>query len=124
MTSCAQNPSAGVRSELLFKDGTTQPAAVVSAPIVIESALVVCASEGGGVRPTEDYTVGTSRRAVTAALAYLVGGSYSWWERLWDGSWWGRKGTYQLVSSVLKLSSSKRMWVLNVGFKQGGPSSL
>ncbi len=38
--------SPGVRSALLFKDGITQPAAAVSAPIVIESALAECASEG------------------------------------------------------------------------------
>lgn len=35
-----------MRSALLFKDGITQPAAAVSAPIVIESALAECASEG------------------------------------------------------------------------------
>ena len=35
-----------MRSALLFKDGITEPAAAVSAPIIIESALVECASEG------------------------------------------------------------------------------
>lgn len=40
------NPSPPVRGELLFKDGITKPAAPVSAPIVIESSLVECASEG------------------------------------------------------------------------------
>lgn len=35
-----------MRSALLFKDGITQPAAAISAPVVIESALVECASEG------------------------------------------------------------------------------
>lgn len=41
----------------------------------------------GCVRATEDYTVATSGRSVTATFAYLIGGFFSWWVCLWDGSW-------------------------------------
>lgn len=58
-----------VRGGLLFKDGTTKPAAPVSDPVVIESSLEECASEG--VHSTVDYTVKT-RRSVKATFAYLI----------------------------------------------------
>lgn len=71
-----KNPSPGVRRALLFKDGTTQPAAAVSAPIVIESALVECASEGV-CAPKKIIQSGHLGRSVAATFTYLTGGSYS-----------------------------------------------
>lgn len=111
-----------MRCKLLFKDGITRPAAAVSAPIVIESALVECASEGVCVRaPQKDYMVGTSRRAEMATFAYLTGVAPILGECV-CGTEAGKKGQKsQPVSSVLKLPSTRRMWVV---FKQGSLESF
>lgn len=43
---CPKPKALRVRRTPLFKDGITQPAAAISTPIIIESVLVDCTSEG------------------------------------------------------------------------------
>lgn len=66
-----------MRSTLLFKDGITQPAAAISAPIVIESVLVECASEGV-CSPQKIIQSQVLGGLLTATFTYLIGGFFAW----------------------------------------------
>lgn len=97
-------PSHAVGSTLLFKDGITQSASCCrfcSHRNWINARRVL---QWGCVRPTEDYTVGTSRGFESATFTYLIGGFYPSECGFVVA---GNRTNSQLVSSM------KRMWVCN-----------
>lgn len=105
---CTQNPSPGVRSTLLFKDGITQPAAAISALVVIESVLVECTSKG--VRSPQKIiqlrVLGGLENLLSDTCVYVFVGS-----REQDEISAG-------LPSMVKLSSMRRMWVCKGSFQK------
>lgn len=65
------------------------------------------------MRSTEDYTVGISRRSVTATFTYLIGAPIP--GECVCGTEAVKRTRCQLV--FVKLSSVKRMWVVNMSFQ-------
>lgn len=114
---CTQKLSPGVRSKLLFKDGTTQPAAAVSALFIIESALVERAGEGVCILQKITQS-GPPESLKRCTFTYLIAASYFWWVHLWKS---GRGRNLILCGLMESCQTQEGCGLLSV-LKQGASS--